>query len=87
MEFNFVEAEEVLLLQIGPNRERRPIEVKEACEAGPGHWGCTCDRAIANNADLARHVGSTHRLFWVCHEHGPESVPVKDRGGDAAERN
>lgn len=79
--FNFVEAGETLTLSIGPRGETGEFVVAESCSAEPhGRWGCTCGEDPPHNLGLANHEGEGHRVFWICFEHGPETVPADDRG-------
>lgn len=90
MAFNFVEAEEVLLLMVGPNNERKPVEVGEACEGGPGHWSCTCDKF--RSAQRFRRVAPVARDLWIssrgvvaCDEHGGDYLRESIRADATAE--
>jgi hypothetical protein len=78
---NFVDPGETVTVSYGPRDTAVALEVGQPCEpAQSGHWACTCGEGIANNMGLSNHDGAGHRIFWICHEHGPESVPADERG-------
>lgn len=74
----YVPAGERLVLDVPSGRETLAWEttVAEPCENNRGgHWYCaTCREGAPHNLGIQPHAEQGHRLVWVCHEHGPETV-------------
>lgn len=51
------------------------VPLTDACTSNNGHWHCiSCNQTLPNQLMKDIHIDQrgTHKMAWLCHEHGPE---------------
>lgn len=79
---NYLQAGERLVIDVRGGRDEIlawETTVLEPCENDRGgYWYCdTCRMSEPHNMGIQAHAQKGHRLAWICHEHGPETVRPK----------
>lgn len=66
--------------KVAPGEEVRfnglgPFTILDTCDSdAQGHWVCISHgKSFGNQMEKDGHImRGTHRLAWICHQHGPE---------------
>lgn len=84
---------EQLKIRVGPRDDDQlaTFTVEPSCQTdeleppNSGHWLCLThpDTDLSNNMKVGSHTETgDHKMVWICHAHGPETVKYKKEDGD-----